>query len=196
MRVLRGAWSGQAVGAGVYVTPRPGREGGPPIWIGGWAEAAVRRAGRIADGFIASGGTPAEFAQQVGWAKEERGDQPFAVGLHSRTFAWNGSEQEAWELVKPFMRYVSWKYDDMESARGRSGPPPSPPPMSEEEELGLREEIILGTPDQVAQQVRAFSDAAGDDLHFIADLYWPGMDPQLQREAMRIFAEEVAPLLR
>jgi len=33
-------------------------------------------------------------------------------------------------------------------------------------------------------------------LHFIADLYWPGMDPQLQREAMRIFAEEVAPLLR
>jgi hypothetical protein len=33
-------------------------------------------------------------------------------------------------------------------------------------------------------------------VHFIADLYWPGMDPEVQRETMRIFAAEVAPLLR
>jgi alkanesulfonate monooxygenase SsuD/methylene tetrahydromethanopterin reductase-like flavin-dependent oxidoreductase (luciferase family) len=196
VRVLRGAWGGRSVGTGVYVTPQPGRDGGPPIWIGGWAEAAVRRAGRIADGFIASGGTPAEFAQQVGWATEERGERPFALALHSRTFAWNGSADEAWDLVKPFMRYVSWKYDDMENARGRSEPPPSPPPMSDGEERALRQEIVLGTPDEVAQQIRAHSEVVGDDLQFVADLYWPGMDQQLQREAMRIFAEEVAPLVR
>ncbi len=197
--VLRGAWNGEAVstrGTPVHVTTRPDRPGGPPLWIGAWAEPAVRRAGRIADGFVASGGTPAEFADQVGWARDERGDRPFGVGLHSRTFAWNGPEDEAWELVKPFMRYVSWKYDDMEDARGRSGPLPSPPPMTAEEEAELREEIILGTPEQVARQIGAYRDIVGDALHFIADLYWPGMDPKIQREAMRIFAEEVAPLLR
>lgn len=187
-------------GAPVYVTPRPGRQGGPPIWIGGWAEPAVRRAGRIADGFIASGGTQAEFSEQIRWAREERegvGDhQSFGLGLHARTFAWNGPEAEAWDLVSPYFRYVSWKYDDMENARGRSGPPPAPPPMTAEEQAALREEIILGTPDQVAEQIDAYREAAGDDLHFIADLYWPGMDPLLQREAMRIFAEQVAPLVR
>jgi alkanesulfonate monooxygenase SsuD/methylene tetrahydromethanopterin reductase-like flavin-dependent oxidoreductase (luciferase family) len=199
VRVLRSAWNGEAVrahGVPVHVTPRPGRKGGPPIWIGAWAEPAVRRAGRIADGFVASGGTPAEFAEQVGWAMEESGGQPPALGLHGRTFAWNGSADEAWELVQPFMRYVSWKYDDMEGARGRSGPPPAPPPMTAAEEAALRDEIIVGTPAEVARQVRAYRDPAGDDLHFIADLYWPGMDPQLQREAMRIFADDVAPLLR
>jgi len=199
VRVLRGAWSGESIsahGVAVHVTPRPGRPTGPPIWIGAWAEPAVRRAGRIADGFVASGGTTAEFTEQVGWITDERGDQLAALGLHSRTFAWNGPVDEAWDLVKPYMRYVSWKYDDMESTRGRSGPPPSPPPMTAEEEAALREEIILGTPAEVAHQIGAYRQVAGDDLHFIADLYWPGMDPQLQREAMRIFAEEVAPLLR
>jgi alkanesulfonate monooxygenase SsuD/methylene tetrahydromethanopterin reductase-like flavin-dependent oxidoreductase (luciferase family) len=118
------------------------------------------------------------------------------VGLHERTFAWQGSPQEAWDLVAPFHRYVSWKYDDMEDARGRSGPPPTPPPMTAEEGAALRDEIVIGTPEEVAEQVVAYRDAAGGDVHFIADLYWPGMDPEVQRETMRIFAEEVAPLLR
>src|SRR5512132_350791 len=51
---LRHAWRGAPASKGaapVVVTPRPARQGGPPIWIGAWAERAVRRAGRIADGF-------------------------------------------------------------------------------------------------------------------------------------------------
>jgi alkanesulfonate monooxygenase SsuD/methylene tetrahydromethanopterin reductase-like flavin-dependent oxidoreductase (luciferase family) len=197
--LLRGAWRGDAVatsGASVRVTPRPTRDGGPPIWIGAWAEAAVRRAGRIADGFIAGGETPEELAQHVAWAREERGDEPFAVALHMSTFPWNGSADEAWELVSPALRYVSWKYDDMEHARQRPGPPAAPPPMTASEEQALRDEIVLGTPQQVADRLRAYQDAVGAELHFIADLYWPGMDPSLQREVMRVFAEEVAPLLR
>ena len=109
---------------------------------------------------------------------------------------WNGPQDEAWELVEPFMRYVSWKYDDMEDARGRSGPPPSPPPITAAEEAALRDEILLGNPAELARQIGAYREVAGNDLHLIADLYWPGMDPRLQRETMRIFAEEVAPLLR
>ena len=197
--VLRGAWRGDAVsttGASVHVTPRPTREGGPPIWIGAWAEAAVRRAGRIADGFIAGGESPEELAEHVAWARAERGDGPFTVAMHMSTFAWNGSADEAWELVSPSLRYVSWKYDDMEHARRRPGPPPAPPEMSPSEEQALREEIVLGTPQEVADRLRAYQDAIGSELHFIADLYWPGMDPSLQREVIRVFAEEVAPLLR
>jgi alkanesulfonate monooxygenase SsuD/methylene tetrahydromethanopterin reductase-like flavin-dependent oxidoreductase (luciferase family) len=199
VEVLRGAWGNDAVvttGSPVHVTPRPARQGGPPIWIGAWAERAVRRAGRIADGFIAGGESPEELAQHVAWARGERGDAPFQIALHMSTFAWNGSADEAWELVASSLRYVSWKYDDMEHARRRSGPPPLPPPMTAEEERALRDEIVLGTPQEVADRIRAYADAAGDDLHFIADLYWPGMDPSLQRESMRIFAEEVAPLVR
>jgi alkanesulfonate monooxygenase SsuD/methylene tetrahydromethanopterin reductase-like flavin-dependent oxidoreductase (luciferase family) len=68
--------------------------------------------------------------------------------------------------------------------------------MTAEQEASLRDEIVLGTPREVADRIRACEEAAGTELHFIADLYWPGMEPSLQRETMRIFAEEVAPLLR
>jgi alkanesulfonate monooxygenase SsuD/methylene tetrahydromethanopterin reductase-like flavin-dependent oxidoreductase (luciferase family) len=38
----------------VKVTPPPVRDGGPPIWMGGSADAAIDRAARLADGFLSS----------------------------------------------------------------------------------------------------------------------------------------------
>jgi alkanesulfonate monooxygenase SsuD/methylene tetrahydromethanopterin reductase-like flavin-dependent oxidoreductase (luciferase family) len=70
------------------------------------------------------------------------------------------------------------------------------PPLPREREAALRDSIVMGTPERVAEQLDAFREAAGGDLHYIARLYWPGMDPGLQREAMAVFAEEVLPLVR
>ncbi len=197
VEVLRGAWAGEPVagnGADVIVSPRPGRAGGPPIWIGAGAERAVRRAGRIADGFIADGDAPEAFGEQVRWALDEGGGRPLSVALHAETFVWSGPD--AWDIIAPHLRYVSWKYDDMEEARLRSGPSASPPPMTSEDARGLRSEIVFGTPREVADRIHAFEEAAGTDVHFVADLYWPGIDGTVQRETMRLFAEDVIPLLR
>ncbi len=62
IQILRLAWSGAPLRheGRVYqldvgpVGPRPVQPGGPPIWLGGSAPAALRRAGRLADGYIAS----------------------------------------------------------------------------------------------------------------------------------------------
>ena len=54
----------------------------------------------------------------------------------------------------------------------------------------------MGAPEEVAERISAFQQAAGGDLHFVARLSYPGMDPGVQREAMQLFAEGVAPLLR
>jgi len=52
--VLRRVWAGEAAGGGAGpVGPRPVQKGGPPIWLGGTAPAALRRAGRLGDAFIA-----------------------------------------------------------------------------------------------------------------------------------------------
>jgi len=197
VEVLRGAWAGEPVaaeGSDVIVTPRPARAGGPPIWIGAWAERAVRRAGRIADGFIAGGDTPEAFGEQVRWALSERAGRPFSVGLHMPTFAWIGPD--AWNRVAPHIRYVSWKYDDMEHARLRSEPPHRRRHRPRAQTACCGPRRSSGTPGDVADRIRTYEDAAGAELHFIADLYWPGMDPSVQRETMRIFAEDVAPQLR
>ena len=46
--------------------PRPHQKGGPPVWVGGRSKAAFRRAGRLADGWLASSVTPSEVAAGIG----------------------------------------------------------------------------------------------------------------------------------
>ncbi len=59
IRAMRAAWSGDSVvmegahfdAAGNTMLPKPARAGGPPIWIGGNAKRAIRRAVELADGW-------------------------------------------------------------------------------------------------------------------------------------------------
>lgn len=205
--VLRQAWSDGLVTGGdvltypaVAVTPKPTAPGGPPVWIGAFRETAVRRAGRIADGFLAGSVSPRSFAKRVDWVREElaragREASGFGFGLYHPTFAWRGGD--AWERVREHHHYVSWKYEDMEEARGRTGPPAAAPPLSAAREDELRRQIAVGTPEEVADELARFGEAAGlDEVHVVARLYWPGLDPGVQREALAVFAEEVIPLLR
>jgi alkanesulfonate monooxygenase SsuD/methylene tetrahydromethanopterin reductase-like flavin-dependent oxidoreductase (luciferase family) len=195
--VLRAAW-GDGLIDGLSVTPKPARPGGPPLWIGAMSERAVRRAGRLADGFMATEVTPEGFAEQVRWTLEEREragrDGDFTVSLHVPVFAWPGPD--AWERVREHHWYLNWKYEDMEGARGRRPPSAPLPPLPSAREAEQRAAIVCGSPEQVAERIEAYRQAAGGRLHFIARSYFPGMDPGLQREAMTILAEEVAPLVR
>jgi alkanesulfonate monooxygenase SsuD/methylene tetrahydromethanopterin reductase-like flavin-dependent oxidoreductase (luciferase family) len=204
--ILRQAWgdgvvtgTGRTPYPGVSVRPKPYRPGGPPIWIGAFAERAVRRAGRVADGYMAGVAAPEEFAEQLGWAlderaKSDRAAQPFERSIYQSTFAWE--DGDAWPVMREGLHYMDWKYVDMEDATGRAGDPPEPPPLTAEKEEELRRTTVVGTPDEVAAGVRRYRDVAGEDLHYIAQIYWPGMPYEQQREALRVFAERVAPQLR
>jgi alkanesulfonate monooxygenase SsuD/methylene tetrahydromethanopterin reductase-like flavin-dependent oxidoreductase (luciferase family) len=205
MDTMRRAWRGELApggplqdGPAVAVRPLPAQPGGPPLWIGAASEPAVRRAGRIADGFMATEVTPGMLAEQVAMARqafESAGRTgEFAISVHLPVFAWDGPD--AWELIRDGRRYMAWKYEDMENARRQSGEPRLPPPMTRAEDDALRESIILGTPAQVADAIDEYRRAAGGDLEFVAGLYFPGLDPDVQRWALEVFAAEVAPLVR
>jgi probable F420-dependent oxidoreductase len=46
----------------VAIAPGPAQEGGPPLWVGGRSEAAIRRAATLGDGWIPIFVSPARFA--------------------------------------------------------------------------------------------------------------------------------------
>ena len=203
--VLRQAWSGDLVRGGhgahypdVPVRPLPAQPGGPPLWIGGLAEPAIRRAGRVADGFMATEVTPDGLREQAVLAGQERARTaatgPFTISVHLPTFVWDGPG--AWDLIRDHHRYVAWKYDDMDTARSRAGGPAPPPPLTPGEEEQLRSSIVMGTPDEVARQIDAYRRAAGGDLHYIARLYFPGLPWEVQQRTLRLFAEHVVPRAR
>jgi probable F420-dependent oxidoreductase len=203
--VYRQAWSGELVTGGprlaypdVPVRPLPARPQGPPIWIGAMSEPAIRRAARIGDGFMATDVTPATLGDQVALVRETRAAEgrygPFEISLHLPTFAWHGDD--AWNLIRRHHWYIEWKYEDIDAARHRDGDPRPAPEIDDELDRQLRERIVLGAPEVVADGIRELADAAGGDLHYIARLYFPGLPFNMQREVIRIFGEEVAPKLR
>jgi alkanesulfonate monooxygenase SsuD/methylene tetrahydromethanopterin reductase-like flavin-dependent oxidoreductase (luciferase family) len=57
MRSLRELFPRQA--------PAPAQPGGPPLWVGGRSQAAIRRAGRLGDGWIPIWVSPERFAEGV-----------------------------------------------------------------------------------------------------------------------------------
>jgi alkanesulfonate monooxygenase SsuD/methylene tetrahydromethanopterin reductase-like flavin-dependent oxidoreductase (luciferase family) len=198
VRVLRGAWSPTTFeldGHHVNVTPKPSRP--IPLWMGGFAPGAVKRAGRIADGFLGSStGTAgiAAFAQAKELALEARkaaGKDPddFTFALHVPAYV---SDGDAWDEVKPYYTYLRWKYADMAQARG-STQPKSPPELDEAQ---LRQTIMCGTAEEVATQVAAFREALGDDIHFIFRSDFPGLPQDRQLEQIDRLATGVVPRLR
>jgi probable F420-dependent oxidoreductase len=115
IEVLRRLWTEPVVefegqyhripGAGINPLPvqRP-----IPIWIGGSAEAAIRRAARLADGFFPQrpleGGWPATMERFRAWA-EEVGRDPDAIGIDWRINISDGTpddwraESEEWRAL-------------------------------------------------------------------------------------------------
>jgi alkanesulfonate monooxygenase SsuD/methylene tetrahydromethanopterin reductase-like flavin-dependent oxidoreductase (luciferase family) len=141
---------------------------------------------------------PGGLREQATLARKERAQAPatgpFTISVHLPTFVWDGPG--AWDLIRDHHRYVAWKYDDMDAARGRAGGPAAPPPLPPGEEAQLRSSIVMGTPDEVAGQIDEYRRAAGGDLHYIARLYFPGLPWEVQQRTLRLFAEQVIPRAR
>jgi probable F420-dependent oxidoreductase len=204
--VLRQAWSDGLVTGdgrhfhydGLNVTPKPARAGGPPIWIGAGAEAAVRRVGRVADGYFAGPVSPESLERRMTWAREEavvsgRDAALISANLYRPTFAWR--DGDAWERTREAAWYISWKYADMAAARG-SRVRQQPPAMSPEDEERVRAAMNVGTPEQVAEEIVRYRDVLGDEGTYVARAHFPGLDPGIAAESRRILVEEVLPLVR
>ncbi len=207
LEVLRGAWGPEAVrwsadSAPVSVTPKPYRPAGPPIWVGARTRGGIRRTARWADGLLAARVTPEEFGAQVAAFAEDvtangRALSDVSVGVHCPVLAWD--EGDAWDLLEPHLHYSEWKYRDMvgEPFGARVTGPGLPGPLRDENRARLRAGALVGTSESVAESIAAYVDAAGEvPFHFIPRLYWPGMDPALQRDAMSVFAREVIGAVR
>ena len=98
IEVVRKLWSGEKVShAGrffsfndVAMVPPPRQPGGPPIWCGGRSDAALRRAGRQADGWVSYVVTPEMYAEamaKIATATEEAGRSLKTYGSGHLLFA-------------------------------------------------------------------------------------------------------------
>jgi probable F420-dependent oxidoreductase len=176
--LLRKLWTGEPVSHegrfyGAFrdmpMQPPARQPGGPPIWCGGRSDAALRRAGRLADGWIAYAITPEMFKtglDKIAQAASEvgRGDAAFGTG-HLLFTRLDDTYEKALDAatVTLSQRYAM----DFRRAAERYA--------------------ALGSPQQVADRIRAFH-AAGA-RHIALDLVGPyeERDRQIARVAREVF---------
>ncbi|MDQ3963411.1 MAG: LLM class flavin-dependent oxidoreductase [Actinomycetota bacterium] len=178
------------------VTPKPKRV--PPILIGGFVDDAIRRAGRIGDGYISSRAQPERVAQAFEMAASERAaagheGEPI-VALLQNAFITEDPERD-WPMIRAGIGhqlgvYAGWRAGTDVSGKRLEVMPP--------DEDTVRATTAYGTPGDVVSFLQPIVDvlARYERSHLILRLHYPGMAAEPAAGAIRLLANEVAPALR
>jgi probable F420-dependent oxidoreductase len=153
----------------VTIMPRPWQKNGLPIWVGGRSQAAMRRTGRLGDGWLVSSVSPEEVE----------------VGINSiRAYAAEAGRQvpeDHYGVLIPF--YFAADADKALEIAGRSIHPRADLPTSEF--------TALGSPDEVRTKVQAY--VAAGATKFVMRPCGPF---EAWREQVEILAREVIQTLQ
>ena len=195
VEIIRRAWEDGRVGyegrrwrfEDLPFEPRPERR--PPIYIGAFADPAIDRAARMADGFLASagGGAFVETYRKVkeALARHGRADEDFPYVASGVAYVSEDPER-ARNDVAPAIAYQRSRYAEWGTDRESPEPEPIQP-----EDLPW-ERYLVGTPDEVAEGlIELHREAPYDHFCFWARL--PGITHEQALENMRLFASEVVP---
>ena len=205
LSILPQAWKGEPFThqGRVYrfseLAVRPTPSGRIPILIGGGAEAAIRRAARLADG-IYSNASQKRFLQQLEWIRDECdriGRDPADLRIiHYSVILPGVSAEDAWARYTDHLWHMTWKYSDMEASATRLGPPPPAPELTEADrgEL-LRRATIAGSSNEIVSALLDLRERAAMPVEFVARSHFTTLEYEAQVELMQQLAEEVAPRL-
>jgi alkanesulfonate monooxygenase SsuD/methylene tetrahydromethanopterin reductase-like flavin-dependent oxidoreductase (luciferase family) len=203
--ILPQAWTGNPIehtGSLYELEPiavRPSPEAPIPVWIGGGADAAVRRAARLANGFF-SNAPPGRFQTQVEVARaqmelDSRDPAGFEWGYYAVIHLCDDPEA-GWREIRDHVHHMRWKYSDMEASAVRRGPVPTPPTLDASAEERLRATALVGPAELIAERIRDIEARVSAPLHLVARSYFPGMGFSQQLEGLQRISGELAPLLR
>jgi probable F420-dependent oxidoreductase len=158
---------------GVSIDPKPVQKPGPPIWIGGRSDAALRRAARLGDGWVSYVVHASRFAnslEKIRSAAAEAGRSLEGFTPAHLVFITMGHDYDTAKAT--WVRLLSKRYaQDFSPLAERYG--------------------IIGTPAQCAEQLARFVDAGC--RYFLMNAI---VDVEAQREQIESIAAEIVPALR
>jgi alkanesulfonate monooxygenase SsuD/methylene tetrahydromethanopterin reductase-like flavin-dependent oxidoreductase (luciferase family) len=159
--------------SGVGSSIRPRRPGGPPLWLAGDVEVAVRRAARLGDAWMPS---PLVSEGAIGKLAALFRDTRKAAGLPPATEfpvireCHVGAFDEVREpLFFKYQAYASWGE--------ASGFVPGERIRQDFDKFAA-DRFIIGSEDAVVEQILRYGETTGAD-HLLMRVQWPGLDQEM-----------------
>jgi probable F420-dependent oxidoreductase len=201
VEIIRKCWSGEPFsfhGAhytleNLQIRPRPFQTPSPPLWIGASVPSAVRRAGRLADGFVATPSTDLESTVRLVTTYREAalqaGRQPQVVLMRDAWVAQTRAEAEA--VYGPEVMTAYQYYWQNRLAEFRN--------ISAETEFTLANlapnRLILGEPETCIREFHRWHEATGADYFLLRLRHAHSGGPAHEKimGAIQLFGDKVLP---
>ena len=201
VEIIRHCWSGEPFSfhgeyhqlENLHITPSPYQDPAPPLWIGASTPPGARRAGRMADGFVATPSidlaTAIELADIYREAATRGGREPTVVLMRDAWVAETRAEAEEVygpEVIAAYKYYWRFGLPDFRDIRS-------------EDEITLdnlrSDRLILGEPEECAAEFQRWSEAVGADYFLLRLRHAHSGGPPHEKimEAIRLFGEKVIP---
>ncbi len=158
----------------VRASIKPKRSGGPPIWMAGDVEVAVKRAAKLADAWMPS---PMVSRDAVGRFNALFRETRAAAGLPPvaefpvirECHVGSGTGKALDEVREP----LSFKYEAYASWGGASGFVPADRIRADFDEFAAKR-FIIGSENEVIDQIGAYGEQTGTN-HILLRVQWPGL---------------------
>ncbi len=201
IEIIRQCWSGERFDFSgehfnledITIRPNPYSDPSPPLWIGASRIPGARRAGRIADGFVAGPSTDLEstiaLTRAYQQAAENAGREQVTCLMRDAWVAPTRAEAERVygpEVIDAYKYY--WRNGLNEFRR-----------YNEESQINIDnlgpDRVILGDPQEVVDDFQRWSEATGADYFLLRLRHAHSGGPPHERimEAIQMFGEEVIP---
>ena len=201
VEIIRQCWTGEPFSfhgeyhhlENLHVTPSPYQDPAPPLWIGAGTPPGARRAGRMADGFVATPSIDLASAVELSdiyRATARRNDrEPRVVLMRDAWVASTRAEAEEVygpEVITAYKYYWRNGLSDFRTFRS-------------EDEITLdnltSDRLILGDPEECVAEFQRWSEAVGADYFLLRLRHAHSGGPPHQKilDAIRLFGEEVIP---
>jgi probable F420-dependent oxidoreductase len=186
IRAMKTIWTSQpSAHEGRFVTfkdaeicPKPYQKPHPPLWVGGWTEAAMKRAAALGDGWLPAWLLPEDIEKRFGELKEmaaQCGRSPDAIHLGIEVYGCiDEDSKKARENGLGTLAIGRSTFERL---------------MTVDQ---LAQVSLIGSPEEIRRTVKAYADAGVS--HFEIKFIYPTL--QRHSEMLQLFAREVLPAFR
>ena len=177
----------------VKITPEPIQRPHPPIWIGGFTQAALRRAVRYGDGFTVPDANRDVYDRYIAELTKE--NRPVDSVRFASGFSWLILSNDPDKTFNEAADHIIYQANNYTAWLSKAGLMPNPVYLRDREQLRQSGTLKVVQPDTAITMIRDYISKV-PMTHYYSWTLPPGLPPRWAQAHLELFASKVIPAFR